>query len=87
MTEAIAQAAIRFGEELWTVENPGRHHTISHAWWAVRGPMPIRVEEAAEDGFVTTTGRFVDRYEAARIAYAAGQTTEMKYKLFSEDLW
>lgn len=41
-------------------------------------------------GFVTSTGRFVDREEAAKIALDSGQINELKYsktKLFSEDLY
>lgn len=40
-------------------------------------------------GFVTSSGRFVDRVEAAKIAIAAGQIKNLKYhktKLFSEEL-
>lgn len=47
------------------------------------GKKPIN----RELGFVTNTGRFVSREEAAKIALSAGQITEAKDKLFSEDLW
>lgn len=41
------------------------------------------------EGFLTSTGRFVNRREAARIALAARQTTKLidPPELFSEDLW
>ncbi len=40
-----------------------------------------------EQGFVTSDGRFVDREEAANIAFVAGQIPEKKDCLFSEDIW
>jgi len=39
-----------------------------------------------EQGFVTTDGKFVDRHEAAQIAFEAGQTKKLESPLFSEDL-
>jgi len=39
-----------------------------------------------DQGFVTSTGKFVDRYEAAEIALKAGQTKKLESLLFSEDL-
>ncbi len=41
----------------------------------------------AVHGFVTSTGRFVDRDEAGRIAFAAGQTSRVLDSLTSEELW
>lgn len=47
----------------------------------------------AEQGFVTSAGRFVDRREGLAIALALGQVTEATRpvpglpELFSEDLW
>lgn len=38
-------------------------------------------------GFWTSHDRFVDRKEAAKIAFEAGQIPEEKSELFSEDLW
>lgn len=40
-----------------------------------------------EQGFLTSNNRFVDRKEAGKIAYEAGQTKELKETLFSEDLF
>ena len=39
-----------------------------------------------KQGFLTTHNRFVDREEAAMIAYVCGQIKEPKSQLFSEDL-
>ncbi len=41
-------------------------------------------------GFLTSTNRFVDREEGAKIAITAGQIPELKYgitELYSEDLY
>lgn len=40
-----------------------------------------------EQGFLTNTNRFVNREEAAEIAFHAGQTTEKLITLYSEDLY
>jgi hypothetical protein len=38
-------------------------------------------------GFLTNKDRFVDRYEAAKIALESGQIKEPTAKLYSEDVW
>jgi len=38
-------------------------------------------------GFVTDDGRFVNRQEAAKIAFECGQTKEYKQTLYSEDIY
>lgn len=38
-------------------------------------------------GFLTNDNKFVDRIEAAKIAHGAGQTNELKKKLYSEDIY
>lgn len=40
-----------------------------------------------EQGFLTSRNRFVDREEAAIIAFDANQINEEKQTLYSEDLW
>jgi hypothetical protein len=40
-----------------------------------------------EQGFLTSTNRFVSREEGGEIAFNAGQTKELKTRLYSEDLW
>lgn len=64
---------------------PARHHTIIHAMHRLR-PEPF----LGEQGFITSTGRWVDRQQAMGIAVAAGQVPPEKVtapRLFSEDLW
>jgi hypothetical protein len=67
---------------------PKRHGEIIHHMVFVHLiPPPVnRIQ-----GFVTDTGRFVDRKEGARIALAAGQVTRETMHdprcLYSEDLY
>lgn len=47
----------------------------------------IALEEKEKQGFITNKDRFVDRIEAAQIAYEAKQIDKPLKKLFSEDLY
>ena len=50
--------------------------------------MNVNMSQKADDqGFLTSTGRFVNRFQAGAVAYRAQQTTDRKKFLFSEDLW
>lgn len=88
MSESIATAAIRVGGEVWTLPRPSRHHVLIHAWclahWRDGSPAKIGKHE---QGFMTNSGRFVDREEAGRIAHEAGQTSRLYRCLMSEHLW
>ena len=61
----------------------GRSHAV--CFQAMVDAGVIKRQEN-EQGFVTDTGKFVDRYEAAEIAYKASQTKKLESPLFSEDL-
>lgn len=81
--ETIATAAIRIDGEVWTLPRPARHDTPIKAWqWAHQREIGEH-----EHGFVTSHGRFVDRVEGARVAYAARQIPRDNGFLTSEDLW
>lgn len=47
----------------------------------------IELEEREKQGFITNKDRFVDRIEAAQIAYEAKQIDKPLKRLFSEDLY
>ena len=67
-------------------ERPGRHH---HPSWFI-STHAFDIEKNSTQGFLTSTGRFVDRKEACVIARAAGQLirkTGGDSTLYSEDLW
>lgn len=68
-----------------------RHGQCIHTLLSLKG---LRTVEKAPDGvgkhvqgFLTSKNRFVDRKEAAQIAFDTGQTKDLKGMLFSEDLY
>ena len=106
MTETIIAAAIRirtperFASKMWngkpsypphlivTAPPPARHGTLLHPLHDL-GPAPEHIDD---QGFITSTGRFVERKEALQIALASGQPmidhpSRHDTLLFSEDLW
>lgn len=95
--ERIAASAVRIGDEIFSLPPPARHHHVMQLIWDKLGKTYIEQEM---QGFVTDTGRFVDREEGHRIAKAAGQLIPRAggfregeindvdgSDLFSEDLW
>ena len=91
MSERIVSAAVMHRGLPHTVPAPGRHH---HVLAVLRDKFPCDVPWFGEQGFMTDSGRFVDRNEAAVIAVAAGQIIPAPHQgngpvthLFSEDLW
>lgn len=106
MSETIVAAAVRvpvageYRDRMWkgrrvypdhltvTVPPPGRHHTILAPLHDL-GMKPLAMED---QGFITSTGRYVDREEGLKIAVASGQPmidhpSRHHLWLFSEDLW
>lgn len=104
--ETIIAAAIRIPvEESWrkkvwlgkrsypdhltiTAPPPARHATLMHPF----GEYTPYVPALSDQGFITSTGRFVEREEALQIAIASGQPmidhpSRHARLLFSEDLW
>lgn len=77
----IKQAAIVFQNGKMYVGK--RHSDCFLAAFEAGEPSP-RYEI---QGFVTDDGEFVNRRDAAVIAFAAGQITEATTRLFSEDLY
>lgn len=88
--ELIVAAAVRFDGATISFPRPARHQqAISWLHWkGLREP-----DGCYECGFLTNTGRFVDRKEAGRIILASGQGTYREGytnphgHVFSEDLW
>lgn len=78
VTPDIENAAMVFSKAA-----PARHHHLVHEVAALVG-RPI---SPSEQGFITSTGRYVGRVEAMCIAEAAGQVKSDHVQLFSEDLW
>lgn len=61
----------------------GKNHAVCYQLMKDSG---IECGRNCVQGFVTECGKFVDRYEAAEIAFKAGQTKKLESPLFSEDL-
>lgn len=80
MTETIISAAIHQGGCIISLPSPARHHTIiKHMVEDLGLNPPIN----GIQGFLTNTGRFVNRTTAYKIAFP---NDEPKL-LYSEDLW
>jgi hypothetical protein len=95
MSERIAAAALNLDVGLISLPPPARHNHLINACNQV-GYRERPTQE--KQGFVTSTGRFVGRLEAMRIAKAAGQLIPRAGgflageistgdTLFSEDVW
>jgi len=91
--EYVERAAVRVTAVYWRepersyvfeVPRPLRHDSAIRA--AVAALRLDRIGEH-EQGFVTSTGRFVDREEAGRLAHVSGQVDKLKENLTSEDVW
>ena len=70
---------------------PARHHSLLHPVNSGRGPR-VKAVGPNDQGFLTSTGRYVGREEALQIALASGQPmidhpSRHATQLFSEDLW
>ena len=86
--ETIVAAAVYYDGLIYSIEAPARHFHILHAM--VEKDVDDEATHPRYQGFVTNTGRFVDRYEAAKIARAANQLIRQptpKDMLTSEDVW
>jgi hypothetical protein len=84
--ETITCAALRRDFLIVSLPRPTRHHDVIRELDAVRDGAA----HGAEQGFITSTGRFVDRKQALAIATAAGQITTKHGnpdELYSEDVW
>lgn len=84
----VVRAASRVDGRIWSIDPPGRHPDIIRRYIQETGEsyMPHGAPRACQ-GFLTDAGTFVDRFQAAIIAFEAGQIPALKDELFSEDLW
>lgn len=81
--ERIVAAAIKRDDVVYTLPAPARHNDVIRMMVEQGVPPPI----SHKQGFVTSAGRFVDRTEAADIAYEAKQIPAFVNLLMSEDVW
>jgi len=86
--EMIVRAAIRYDGTVYSLPAPARHHNVIALM--ISDGLPNESCALPNQGFVTSTDRFVDRYEGFKIARAAGQLWRSPTPpdmLTSEDVW
>lgn len=83
-SEYILAAAAKINGRVYFVPRPQRHNAVLANIHLIE-KEPFKEEQ----GFITSTGRFVNRYEAGVIAVQCGQITKLQHppQLYSEDLW
>lgn len=84
--EFVIAAAVSYEGVTFSMSRPNRHHHIVHKL----SDMGLPKTSYRHQGFITTSGRFVDRKEAAALVLLNGQVSKLKFvsdQLFSEDLW
>lgn len=90
-TIGIVRAAIRFRGIIYSVAAPGRHHDCIRLAAETTGEQYIDCHDD-DQGFIDSTGRYLRRAQALRVALESGQATKdcigfKLGKLFSEDVW
>jgi hypothetical protein len=95
-TQRILCAAIWFDDGIVHVHQPKniqtgfvicgrRHHNCFATLSAITDKRHFEFEK--EQGFLTNDDMFMNRVDAAKVAFEAKQTDEIKKELFSEDLY
>lgn len=89
--ETIIAAAIHAGGII-SLPPPARHHTILQTMSLVMGLDATQLGVPENQGFLTSTGRYVGRVEGFHIAQKAGQIIHKSGNkdeptLYSEDMW
>lgn len=95
--ERIERAAVRLEAVLYQDRGTGKRtplvfdvpKPLRHDSAIMAAAAALRMDQLREheQGFVTSTGRFVGREEAGGIAFASGQTTKRYHRLMSEHVW
>lgn len=83
--EKIVAVGIRHRGLFITLPAPARHGDVLKPLWDIDGVLV----QPDDQGFITSSGRWVGRIEAADIARFAGQVTKLiaPPRLYSEDVW
>lgn len=87
--ETIVGVASKAYGKLYQLPKPNRHHDLLDIMYEERN----RAEQvyADEEGFITSTGRYVTREEGLVIAQTAGQILSERHnhptELYSESVW
>ncbi len=88
--ETIVGSAVKLSDgRVYSVPKPGRHGHVFVMFKEMRERGDGVPKEGQIQGFVTNTGRFVDRKEGAELALSNGQIKKLNWPpdLYSEDLW
>lgn len=91
-SEQITHVAILYEGKVWALPRPNRHHHIIQAMFKETGRG---IAGPDIQGFVTNTGRFLNRADAFILASRNGQLDRSWHpqnsyngdRLYSEDLW
>jgi hypothetical protein len=78
----IIDAAVQYNGRVYIGK---RHVVIMRQIWEEAGEE-IHISQL-DQGFLTSGGKFVNRFQAGVIAFRAGQTKTRKQELLSEDVW
>ncbi|QDM32120.1 hypothetical protein FNL55_12810 [Tardiphaga sp. vice352] len=82
MTERLVSVAVRRDGEI--------HSRGFKSHWDLRAALgdaePWNKNRSDEEGFLTSEGRFVGRWEAAAVAFEAGQSSGCGRELLSSDI-
>jgi hypothetical protein len=78
----IVAAAINHNGKIWT--GPNHQQILRQIWIAENVEVPYTVPE--EEGFVTDTDQFLDRFQAGSVAFISGQTSVKHEVLLSSHL-
>lgn len=85
--ERIVAAACRWQGEVYSLPAPARHGDVMRHINRHADADAIIVPD--DQGFLTSKGRYVNRFEARDIARLGGQAKSPQHpdQLFSEDVW
>lgn len=88
--ENIVGVSVYYDGKPWTLPRPNRHHNVFfHIWYELGGDDHYSMSLLGEQGFITSTGRIINRVEGLKIAIENGQMIHPPYnsELYSENLW
>lgn len=88
--ERIVAAAVVWGGVIYSLPRPARHHDVMQRIPKLGPNVQPEVDlQPANQGFITSSGRYVDRGEAAVLAIQAGQIERPRWgeMLYSEEVW
>ena len=87
----VVAVAIKYNELLFSLPAPARHHNVLHKMFLPLGEGGLGLNKSLphEQGFLSSSGNFLSRTDAAQLALLNGQVSKLIVppNLYSEDLW